>query len=70
MKKSHDRLRVVTGEGRKRDDTLRCRYCDGNAFMEVKLGPTTDGSRVKGGTTQLLCANCFMEGRWVPYSGC
>jgi hypothetical protein len=44
---------------------LQCNRCGGREVLELKTGVMLEGGKPKGGTKQLVCANCYMKGERV-----
>lgn len=46
-------------------DMIQCPRCDGREVIVTLIGATRAGTRIKGGTQQVLCAGCLMRGERV-----
>lgn len=44
---------------------LQCHRCGGREVIETKIGMVYKNGRASGGTKQILCALCFMQGQRV-----
>lgn len=46
-------------------DILQCHRCGGREMIETRIGVTVQGGKTKGGTRQICCAACWMQGERV-----
>lgn len=60
-----ERVRKRVNKQPKPGHLLRCKRCSGTATMEVTIGAEVFRGRTRGGTKQLICAVCALQGELV-----
>lgn len=46
-------------------EMLQCPRCSGREFIETVIGGMLQGGKLKGGTRQIVCVGCLLNGQRV-----
>lgn len=49
----------------KPSDMCECRRCGGREVIETLIGAVLQGGKLKGGTRQVICVGCLLNGERV-----
>lgn len=60
-----DKVRLRVKAAPKPASMLQCNRCGGRELLETRTGVLYENGKVKGGTKQMVCATCHMNGERV-----